>query len=134
VTGPQHAAPTTLRGIWNHAAEMRAEALATAVGDYARQGLTEEGAQRAASEDAACILASALEFADAVDRCGKGIAYEDAVLIEGSAGPVVISEAEWRANPAYWRTAAAGGHGRVDRIEVGRLLLHYLRTGEVIEE
>jgi hypothetical protein len=121
-------APLTRRE-FDALAQARAEALANAVQDYARQGMSEDGAQRAASEDAALILSGALSFADAVDRSGKGIPYEEAVMIEGGAGPVIVTREEWRATPDYFRTLAAGGHGRIDRIEEGASLLAYLRDG-----
>lgn len=135
MTAPRAAGPTppaSPREEWDRLALHRAEELARSTDDYTRNpgGMTPEDAAKAAQEDAALILASATEFADAVDRSGRALTYEDAVMVEGSAGPVICTADEWRDNHLYWTTVAAGGHGRVDRIEEGRLLLHYLRTGE----
>lgn len=122
--------PSSRREAWHRLAMSRASALRQATGDYRRQGLSPGAATKAAEEDAALILANATEFADAVDRDGK-LDYEDAVLVEGGAGPVVTSEPAYRDNPAWFQTLAAGGTGRVDRIEWGSRLAHYLRTGEL---
>jgi hypothetical protein len=133
VTAPQAAGPTppaSPREEWDRLALHRADELSKDLGDYLRQGSTEEEAAQEAQADAALILAAATEFADAVDRSGKGIPYEDAVVVEGSAGPHVCTAEEWRNTPIMQEVIAAGGHGRVDRVEEGWLLLRYLRTGE----
>lgn len=81
-------------------------------------------------DDAALLEALAREFADAVDRAEhRGIPYDGAVVLYGSAGPITVPEADYRAQPIYWRVIASGGHGRLDRIDSGADLVRYLRDG-----
>lgn len=84
----------------------------------------------AAMQEAEMLEDAARAFADAVDASGKGLAYEDAVLLTGTAGPVIVSEVEWRATPGFWETVAAAGHGRLDSITDGAALTRYLHTGD----
>jgi hypothetical protein len=78
--------------------------------------------QRDAIQEAQLLDAEAREFADAVDRSGKGIGYGAAVFIEGANGTVVITAREFEATPGYWRTVA----GRPDREVRGPELLRVL--------
>lgn len=83
--------------------------------------------RREATQEAQLLEAAASEFADAVDRSGKELPYEEAVVVSGGAGPVVITEKEWKDNPAYWEAVAAGATGRVDSLTQGSVLVRYLR-------
>jgi hypothetical protein len=86
---------------------------------------------RDAMQEAQLLEAAATEFADAVDRtkglAGGHVAYEDAVVIIGGAGPIVVTDGDWRANPVYWEAKAAGSTGRVDTLTQGSVLVRYLR-------
>lgn len=84
-------------------------------------------ARREATEEAQLLEAAASEMADAVDRSGKELSYDKAVVVAGGAGPVVITEKEWKDNPAYWEAVAAGATGRVDSLTQGSVLVAYLR-------
>lgn len=89
------------------------------------------------SDEAALLDASARAFVEAVDRdndrrqqvAGKAepvLAYDDAVVITGSAGPLVISVDDYDRERVYHEARA----GKVDSVTTGPELLAYLRTGE----
>ena len=79
----------------------------------------------AARQEAQLLEAAATEFADAVDRSEKPLAYEDAVVLTGSSGVVVVSETEWRATPVYCEALA----GEVETLTQGGILLRWLQDG-----
>ncbi len=83
--------------------------------------------RRRATEEAQLLEAAASEFADAVDRSGKELPYEEAVVLAGGAGPVVVTDEEWKATPAYWEALAAGAAGQVDTLTQGGVLVAYLQ-------
>jgi hypothetical protein len=83
--------------------------------------------RREATQEAQLLEAAATEFADAVDRSGKELPYDEAVVVTGGAGPVVVTEKEWKDNPAYWEAVAAGATGQVDSLTQGSVLVRYLR-------
>lgn len=74
------------------------------------------------------------EFAEAVERANSSrallrqqpIEYVDAVLLDGSAGQLVVDAVEYDAAPVYAQSRV----GEVDRILHGADLDAYLRTGE----
>jgi hypothetical protein len=78
---------------------------------------------RDAMQEAQLLEAAAREFADAVDRSGTGTPYEEAVVLTGSSGVVVVTAEEWRASPVYWEAKA----GKVDSVAQGDVLVAYLR-------
>jgi hypothetical protein len=77
-----------------------------------------------ATEEVRLLEAEAIEFADAVDRDGKHIPYGTAVVVEGSAGTVVTTAADYVATPVYWQIMAGG---KVDRVVEGPELLAVLQ-------
>jgi hypothetical protein len=79
---------------------------------------------REAVQEAQLLEAAATEFADAVDRSAQELPYEDAVVITGDAGVVVVDAAMYRREPIYWESRA----GEVDSLTLGPALLAALRT------
>jgi hypothetical protein len=71
------------------------------------------------------LEAEALSFADAVDRDAKGVPYGSAVVLEGPAGVVVTTVADYEATPVYWRSLIGGG---VQRLVKGTELLPVLQA------
>jgi hypothetical protein len=103
------------------------DALVAAAGEAGRPGRTsgpwtpEEAV--AMTEEADLLEAEAREFADAVDRDGGRVPYTSAVVLEGSAGTVVVSASDYAATPVHWHIVA-GGH--VDRLIHGAELVAVL--------
>lgn len=79
--------------------------------------------RREAEQEAELLDASAREFADAVDRRGDEMPYEDAVVITGTSGVVTVSAEEYRREPVYWEARA----GEVHSLTLGPLLVAALR-------
>ncbi len=77
----------------------------------------------AAMQDAVLLEARAAEFADAIDRDSTGLAYEDAVVIFGSSGPVVVTVDDYDRETIYHEARA----GRVELVAIGPRILAYLR-------
>ncbi len=86
-------------------------------------------ARREVQQQAQLLEAVAREFADAVDRSGlrdngAPVAYEDAVVITGTGGVVVVRFADYLREPVYWESRA----GEVDSLTRGPDLLADLRS------
>jgi len=85
-------------------------------------------ARREGVQEAQLLEAAAAEFADAVDRSGllnngQPVPYEEAVVITGTAGVVVVRATDYRREPIYWEARA----GEVDGLTIGPLLVAGLR-------
>ena len=80
-------------------------------------------ARREGVQEAQLLEAAAAEFADAVDRSGLDLPYEEAVVITGTAGVVVVRATDYRREPIYWEARA----GEVDGLTIGPLLVAGLR-------
>lgn len=85
-------------------------------------GVGSDEAFREANQEAKLLEAQAREFADAVDRNGK-LSYEEAVVIIGDSGVVVVDAEDYRREPVYWEAHA----GKVDSLILGPLLVAALR-------
>jgi hypothetical protein len=83
-----------------------------------------EAAAKTDEEGAQLLDAQVRLFADAVDRDGAGIPYGDAVVITGTAGPVVVPLRDYHATPLYWQSCA----GEVDLIIDGADVMTALTT------
>jgi hypothetical protein len=81
--------------------------------------------RHAATDEVRLLEAEALSFADAVDRDGHRIDYGNAVVLEGPAGTVVTTAADYAASPLYWRILAGT---EVDRLTDGTQLLPVLHA------
>lgn len=80
-------------------------------------------ASQEGQQEAQLLEAAAVSFADAVDRSDRDLPYDDAVVITGTGGVVVISDEEWRATPVYWEASA----GEVDSLTQGSVFVAWLR-------
>jgi hypothetical protein len=85
-------------------------------------------------EQAQLLRALVDGFVEAVERANSSRAllrqqpldYVDAVLLDGSAGQLVVDAVEYDAAPVYWQSRA----GEVEQLVHGADLDAYLRTGE----
>jgi hypothetical protein len=93
-------------------------------------------ALRSAREHDAADLISALVrgFVESVERANSSrallrqrpVEYVDAVVVEGSAGQLVVESIDYDSAPVYWQSRA----GEVTSVVHGADLDAYLRTGE----
>ncbi len=128
MTAPQPS-PLT-RAEWDSLVEARVRGLMAEPPTSAHEDPAAQAAARDALEDAQVLEGTARAFADAVDRDGRGLFYGDAVVMEGSSGPLIVPAADFRNCGTYWQVAAAGHGGTLDAVTHGQDLLHYLLTGE----